>query len=358
MKLWASVGVAVGLLTVGCALLGAGASEGVVSQASGWEKASGKTRVMTYNLEWFNQGASEERLANIRSVLQNTAPDIVGLQEIEGKAALLKVFPASEWELALLDDPQEFQEVALAVRKPYKIEGWEMVFPGQELDYAFPGKRDLLKVTVRTPNGKKLVVYVNHKKSRSGGRMQTDNQREMAAALISAYIAHAGDANVVYLADANDSPWDRSTNILESGNVLAKAGANNDYSVLFNPTDALYAEDWTTIGVHSLYFGEAGVSAKVPGAREDNERLRGIDYRYPADVKVLQTFFDQVLVSPTLAAMGVTARVYDGEDALRGLRGRVRVNTDQQSGRRTVEYTEQGTIASDHVPVFADIQIP
>ncbi len=318
-------------------------------------KEADTTRMMTYNIQWFHNGDNPERIANLKTVLTNVAPDIVGVQEVEGRAALRQVFD-SQWTIGMLDDPQEFQELGIAVRKPYQLESYEMLFTGPELDYAFPGKRDVLRAVVKTPQGNTLVVYVNHFKSRSGGRLSTDLQRQMAAGMLASYIAYKKDENVVLMGDFNDSPNDAMANILESGNILAKGGEPNEYTLLANTVESLWEQDYVTIGLHDLFFGDP-ISPIVKGAKEDNDRLRGRDYRFPQDVKVTQTMMDQILVSPKLWARQVKSYVYVGNEAVKGLPGRVQVSEDERTGARTVKYLEKGTRASDHVPVVADIKL-
>lgn len=319
-------------------------------------KQSDYTRVMTYNIQWFHAGDDAKRISSIKEILDQTKPDIVCVQEIEGRAALRQIFDG-QWQIAMADAPDEFQETGVAVRRPYVLESYELVFTAKELDYAFPGKRDVMRAIVKTPSGKTMVVYSHHMKSRSGGRMQTDWQRQMAAGMLASLIANRRDENVVVAGDWNDAPNDASANILESGNVLAKGGDDKNYLLMANVTEELADQDFVTIGLHDLYFGEPGVTAKVPGAKADNDRLRGRDYRFPQDVKVPQTFFDQIFCSPNLFARGAKAYVYDHAPAIRGLSGRVQVSEDETTGARTVKYTEKGTRASDHLPVFADIRI-
>lgn len=314
------------------------------------------TRVMTYNIQWFHAGEDQKRIDNIKAILEQVKPDIVGVAEVQGKAALQQVFGA-DWQIGIKDFGDEHQETGICVKKPYKLLEYDMVFTAKELDYAFPGKRDVLRAVVQTPGGKNLVVYVNHFKSRSGGRLQTDPQRAMAAGMLASYIAYKGDENVVVLGDFNDAPNDAMANILESGDVKAPAGDTKNFKLLANVTEELCDKDYVTIDLHSLYFGEEVPSPVVRGAKAENDRLRGRDYKFPDDVKIPQTFFDQILVSPNLWARGAKAYVFAGVEAVRGLPGRVKVGEDEVSGARTVEYLENGTLASDHLPVYSDIRI-
>lgn len=323
----------------------------------GAQSAGSEARIMTYNIQWFHNGDSPERIQNIKTILSEVKPDVVGVQEIEGLAALKQVFPESDWQIGIKDLPEEFQECGIVVRKTWKLESYELIFSGRELDYPFPGSRDVLRAVVSSESGKSLVVYVHHFKSRSGGRKSTDAQREMAAGMLASYIASKGDKNYVVIGDFNDAPNDRSTNILESGNILAKGGDESPMNLLVNLTEPLLKEDYVSIGLHDLFEKNKQTTAIVAGAKADNDRLRGQDYRFPQDVKVTQSLFDQILVSPSLAKPGQRASIYSGIPALSGKRGRVQVIENKETGSRAVNYTEKGSLASDHLPVYADITV-
>lgn len=322
-------------------------------RSSAQENRQGLTRVMTYNIEWFSEDADPGRIANLKQVLAETAPDVVGLQEIQSRKALEQVFPASEWQIGIADDPKEAQELAVAVRKPHVLVGSELVFQAPALDGAFPNRRDVLRAVVQTPAGAQLVVYVVHMKSRSGGRKATDWQREMAAGLLASFlVGRQGEPNYVVLGDFNDAPDDRSVNILETGDLFAKPGPAAP-RVLHNLTEGLADRDYVTYGVHDFYEEGKKAEAVAKGAKEENARLRGQDYRYPDDVRVKQTFMDQVLASPALAkAWTGKVAVFSGAPALRGTKGRTRLVDG------TPEYSEKGTLASDHLPVYADLRVP
>lgn len=316
----------------------------------------GTVRVMTYNIQWFHQGDGLERIKNLKEVMAEIRPNVLGFQETQGRAAIMQILDDT-WNVGIIDDADEPQKLGIAVKAPYKLVDWEMLFTSPALNFAFPGKRDVLRATVETPQGLRMSVYVLHQKSRSGGRRQTDTQREMAAGIVAGYIAARGDNNAVVMGDMNDAPNDRSMNILESGDVMAKGGPRGEYRLLANLTEELADKDHVTIGMEDLYNGGPAISTIVPGAKAENDRLRGLDYRFPQDVKITQTFFDQILTSPHMLVAGNKAHVYGGVAAMRGLRGRVRVGEDPNTGTRTVQYTEKGTLASDHLPVFADVTL-
>ncbi len=325
-------------LSVGCT------AQPVVAEKDG-------LRVATYNIEWFSEDANPGRIANLKSVLNNVQPDIIGLQEIQSRKALNQIFD-DKWEIGMMDEASEDQEVAIAVRKPLKLEEVGMVFDDPIFDFSFPGRRDVLRAVVVSPDGARHSFYVNHMKSRSGGRRQTDPQREMAAGLLAAFIKGKAEENVVVLGDLNDAPDDRSVNILETGNLMASAGsASAANPLLVNLMDPLARSNHVSHGLFRLFSGDP-IEPVVPEAWSENERTRGIDYRYPDDLKVTQILFDQILVSPSLAKVAGKASIYSGADALRGEKGQTR-RTDTGT-----DYIEKGTLSSDHLLVYVDLKLP
>ena len=308
-------------------------------------------RIATYNIQWFSEEANPDRISNIRAVFKDLAPDLVAFQEVQSLKAAKQIFDES-YEIGMLDAPDEQQECGLAVKKPSVLVSTEAVFPEQNLDDAFPGRRDVIRCVVQTPNEKQLIVYVVHMKSRRGGRMQTDSRRQMACSLLAAYIrGRSEEKNVVVLGDFNDNPRDVSLNILESGDLMAKGGTNqSSQRLLVNLSDPLADRDYVTEGVspNDLSKGLPIVS----GASADNDRLRDKDYQFPQDVKVTQILFDQILVSHSLFLLTSGAHIYAGTRAMAGSLGRTQV-TDAG-----VEYLEKGDRASDHLPTYCDLIVP
>lgn len=324
----------------------------LVPACAGQANPTSRMRVATYNIEWFSEDANPQRIANLKSVLNNIAPDVVGLQEIQSKKALTQIFD-DRWEIGIADEASEPQETGIAVRKPFRLESYDQVFKDRTLDEAFPGKRDAFRAVVVAPSGQKISFYVLHLKSRSGGRRQTDHQRIGAAGLLASYIKMKREENVVVLGDLNDAPDDVSVNILETGDLNATHGKLTPKNpILVNLCEDLYRTDHVTFGLHDNFKGQ-DLPSVVPGAFRENERTRGIDYRYPQDLSVLQVFFDQILVSPNLKPRVLgTAKVYSAADALRGRSGRQR-----RGEGGNVDYQQKGDLASDHLPVYADIRL-
>lgn len=311
-------------------------------------KPQGAVRLMVYNLEWWNDQVSPERVQNLKRIFDDIQPDVVAFAEVQNLASLRK-FLGDEWQIAMEDAEDEAQETAVAVRKPLQLKAFRLLFPDPRRDFAFPGRRDVMESTVETPSGEVLRVYSNHWKSRRGGRLQTDPQRIAAAEYTAAYLLKNRIENAVFMGDLNDTPDDQSLQILESGDSKAKGGSPDRHRVLVNLMEGLYDRDGVTIGLAELYRGQP-VAPFVAGAKADSERLRGVDYRFPQDVRVTQTLFDQILVSPPLAKrVKGDPIIYANPVALAGTRSRVQV-TDAG-----VQYTQQGSRVSDHLPVFVDL---
>lgn len=308
------------------------------------EKQSG-LRIATYNIAWMGEGMTPERVANLRSVIANLNADIVAVQEAESFQAMRLVF-GSEWQIAMMNDSSELQELALAVRLPSKVLSRSMVFPDASLDDAFPGKRDVLRVVVRPPNGKDIVFYVVHMKSRRGGRLETDPRRIKACTLLARYLEKSKNERMVVLGDFNDYPDDRSLNILETGDPKAKGEMEERPGRLFiNLAEDLAKRECVSLDLYTRYRGRP-MQPVVYGARWDNNRLRGVKYRYPDDVNVTQALFDQILISHSLEGSLIGRPfVYAGADALRGAEAR-----RLEGGR------QEGSLASDHLPVCVDLR--
>lgn len=310
-------------------------------------------RAMTYNIEWLSEDAHPKRVEALQTIVGKIQPDIVAVQEVQSLAAVRQIFPESEYQVVMLDDPREPQETAVLVRKPLKITNWKMLFSGEEFEVFFPGRRDGLRAEVQFPDGQKVYVYSLHWKSRGGGgRLATDPQRQGAAKLLANDIKSLGSARILAMGDFNDTPDDVSVNILESGDARATGGRfASDKPLMVNLCEPLYRENYVTIEMSRRFIGDP-VQPVVPGAFRENERTRGINYRFPEDVQVTQTLFDQILVSPTLHSSyaGITT-IFCEPVALRGNGQRV-----QMDDQRNVRYLEKGSRASDHLPVYADFK--
>lgn len=303
-------------------------------------------RIATYNIAFLTESESPERIANLRSVIRAVNADVWGLQEIESKRAAQQVF-GDEYEIGIVDDRGESQDLAIAVKKPAKLQNYNLLFTDSGLNEWFPNKRDVLRATVLLGD-REIVFYVVHYKSRSGGRLETESRRIGASRILLDYLRVNPNEQRIILGDFNDTPDDACLNILESGD--GRAGGemtDNPGSWMFNAAQSLWNDNQCSLEVFLNYRGH-WVSPKNRGARKENDRLRGVHYRYPDDVPIPQILFDQILVSPSLHV--TRSFIYSDVDAVRGLKSDV---IRDANGHAVVR--SRGGLASDHLPVFTDV---
>lgn len=313
---------------------------------------SSQFKVATYNIYFLDDGIDTERRTRLRMVIQELNADVIGFQEINNPAALKNILPPS-YEIVMLDDPDQVQETALAVRDPFRVKSYRYVFPDTADDDAFPRTRDLLEVTTEI-NNTEIIFLVHHFKSRSGGRMKTDPRREAAAAKI---VAHVRDdlkgKHVVLLCDMNDNPDDRSANILEYGTNDAAAGIDStDDTFFFNTTESLLEKDLCSYGYSYIFADSKPGQSRftIPGAREENNHWRGKEHDFFKDVKIKALLMDQILVSMDLKSRFVEAGILQSINAVEGKSSSIKFTEEG------IVYTKRGTLASDHVPVWAVFQ--
>jgi endonuclease/exonuclease/phosphatase family metal-dependent hydrolase len=316
---------------------------------TGCGEQSTSIKVATYNIYWLDDGILEARKMRLQAVIRELNADIIGFQEIQSRAALENILPEG-YDIGMIDDAEELQEVALAVRKPFVLRDVKMVFPEDVYDQAFPKKRDLLEARVEG-YGHLFTVFVHHAKSRSGGRLQTDIQREQAAELMMRYLSsRIKHDRILVLGDFNDNPDDRSLNILEYGDAATPGGVDNKPDTfLFNVTEDLLNRDVCSYGYNYLYekIETPTFDPVVKGARDENNLWRGKPHDFMNDVKIKTILFDQILVSLNLKEYVQDVGVFDRASAVAGERSSVHFQGDQ------LIYTKRGDFASDHVPVWA-----
>jgi endonuclease/exonuclease/phosphatase family metal-dependent hydrolase len=307
----------------------------------GIAQAQEPLRVATYNIRFLdadklpNEG---DRHSKLKQVIERLEADIIGLQEIKDRRALEALFPPDEWLLVIDDESADEQDLALAVRRPLRVvrpvslnaDDADFLFSGVDETF-FPNRRDVLSVEVAVSETQTLTVLVTHAKSRLGGRTATDVRREGAAARIIQMLERNFDEkNFILLGDFNDTPDDRSLNILETGDP-STPGMEEDEpgSFLINLTEPLYAAGHVTFGRTGADTAGGRIRTLEPGAREFNNRERG------RDTHTGDQMFDQLLIPVRMRDRHVpnSTRVFDLEIAAIGT---------------------SATRASDHLPVYAD----
>ena len=120
-----------------------------------------RVRIATYNTKYLNKDIGAGRLAHLKQAIDDVNADVIGLQEIDDRAALQKVFDPNKWHIIIDDDSGKNQDLALVVRKRFRLPDFE----GRSLnaepkdflfsdapDTYFPDRRDVLCVQIRLPN--------------------------------------------------------------------------------------------------------------------------------------------------------------------------------------------------------------
>jgi endonuclease/exonuclease/phosphatase family metal-dependent hydrolase len=287
--------------------------------------ASGSLRVASWNAEWVGEETTAEEWRTKQAVFAELDADVVALQEIQDRAAAEKL-AGPDYAIAIAELAGEDQELAIAVRRPLKFKDNRLIFPEAKHEFAFPGGRDALWITLENPAGGSIEVVSVHFKSRRGGRKTTDPQREEAAAKLAEWVKTQGNP-VIIAGDFNDTPDDRSVNILETGDPKTAAGADQG-ELLDNPFDELWAKDHYSLGVRD-YFD----SPIMRGARAEDTRLRGRDYDFATEARIKQALFDQILLAPELAQK---------------MKGSAAIHFSDAAKSRS---------SSDHLPVWIDLKL-
>jgi len=300
--------------------------------------ADERVRIATYNIEFLNASIPASRADQLKDVIASLDADIIGLEEIADRAALERVFDPSEWSLVIDDQSNDNQDVAAAVRKPFRVISPtsldagddDFLFPDSANNSNWPNRRDGLLVEIETPDQHAHIrLIVVHSKARAGGRTNTDPRRVGAARdLVSFLEDKVDDGLYVIVGDYNDNPDDRSANILETGDPNALPGPEQiEGPFMFNLTESLLVDDRVSWGLSAANIVNGALETQVVGSRQVNNASRE-----SSSDTISPILFDQIVVSPLLQARYASASVQVFNDPIAF-----------QAGK-----------ASDHVPVFAD----
>lgn len=153
-------------------------------------------RVATYNVQFLDTSDPQARFDAIKRVIGGLDAHAIALQEIDNRAALLKVFDDNDWQIVIDDDSRDKQDVAVAIRSPLKIvkdtdgDGTveeiggfdaadaDFLFPSGGDNSPFPRRRDILHVQVLVPDVETPVhLFVVHAKARGPSRPDTNFRR-------------------------------------------------------------------------------------------------------------------------------------------------------------------------------------
>lgn len=170
-------------------------------------------------IELRRESPTELALRHTAQVVADLAPDVLGVVEAEDRTALGHfshdlVEPLAGWEFAhvMLVDGNDDRgiDVGLMTRAGYPIGTITSHVDDRTADGLRVFSRDCPELEVGLPDGRRLVVMVNHLKSKGYGAFQESNavRRRQAARVRELYDARlaSGDDLVVVLGDLNDTP--------------------------------------------------------------------------------------------------------------------------------------------------------
>jgi endonuclease/exonuclease/phosphatase family metal-dependent hydrolase len=305
-------------------------------------------RVATYNIAFLKETIPSTRIDRLKQVIARLDAHVIALQEIENRQALEQIFPPAEWALVIDDDSGDAQDLAVVVRREFKVilnnssptdldaDNPDFLFPGQAHEVEFPNRRDVLKVQIEEPRSRaRFFLFVIHAKSRGQdnrpARAFTEPRRVGAAEkLLKVLEERFDEQDFIVLGDFNDNPDDRSLNILESGDPNAPAGVEEiPGPFLINLCEPLVSAGHVSIGRTQADIQNGKINTIDPLSRTRNISAVGTN-AHTGDI-----LFDQLLIPVRMAERHVlgSTRVFDdpvavlGPDVLR---------------------------ASDHLPVYAD----
>jgi endonuclease/exonuclease/phosphatase family metal-dependent hydrolase len=151
-------------------------------------------------------------------VIRDVDAHVMAVVEADNRVALrdfskvlLSQVGATAYEHVMLIDGNDNRgiDVGILTRKGYDIDGIRShVDDGTAASRIF--SRDCPEYTIRTPSGERIVVLVNHLKSKGFGNQADNNKRRKAqaeaVAKIYRRIRKSGQRNVAVVGDMNDTP--------------------------------------------------------------------------------------------------------------------------------------------------------
>jgi endonuclease/exonuclease/phosphatase family metal-dependent hydrolase len=305
-----------------------------------------KVRVATYNIRFLNVGIPDGRAERLKQVLSKLDADVIGLQEIDDRAALERIFEKTQWQLVIDDESNDSQDLAVAVRKPFKVArldgdaanglnagDGDFLFPSGGDDSSFPRRRDVLCVEVAIPNTTRtFFILVHHAKARVGGRAATEQRRIGAARkILSVLEARFDEKDFVLLGDFNDNGDDRSLNILETGDPNAVAAMEEtDGPFLANLCEPLLKKGYVSHGRRESDIINGRVDLRDLLSRTRNFNALG------TNTNTGDILFENILIPVGMKSRCplATAVILDEPDGVRG---------------------PESLRASDHLPVYIDL---
>lgn len=197
----------------------------------------------------WNSERYAKKLEDLSMVLtaaqRNEFPEIIGLAEVENHSVLedllkTKAFRKSEYEIVHRDSPDRRGiDVALLYRKDeLKSVSSEWIPVNFPFDSSLT-TRDILHVSGKASDGRKIHFFVNHWSSRYGGMRESEPKRMYCAVSLRRKIdmlyAMESDPRIVIMGDFNDEPTNKSImHILQASNKLKNISTGELYNLFYD----------------------------------------------------------------------------------------------------------------------------
>ncbi len=178
-------------------------------------------RTLRGELSGWTQAVLRRKISQLARIISQMnagrGPDLLGVCEVENRSVLLRLrdalVPLGRGYEVTHHDTADGRGIDVAFLYDRDI------FTAEETFHYVVRKRnatrDLFQTNFRTAQGRLLCAIGNHWPARSGGRLESEPYRMMAAETLSYWIArvqevHGRNANVLVMGDFNDEPFDRS----------------------------------------------------------------------------------------------------------------------------------------------------
>ena len=233
------------------------------------------------NKSW-NDEAYSIRLERLASAIKEFDADVVVLEEIENESVMHDIanFLAGEWNSRKAYSYACFAKekggsIGVGVLSRFELASPTVHAMDIRCDTEMPSMRPLLQVTV-LKTGHELTLFVNHWKSMSGGKEETEIWRQHQEELLARRMAGmtSGNAAVIACGDFNRDLGDFSAGE-ESGTVFLNAGLDEE-----------------GVSVRSLWYAQSG-SVVEPGSYYYDGEWSRIDHFFASGAVEVLDFIVQ-----------------------------------------------------------------
>jgi len=291
---------------------------------NGYEYKDYSQKTSNYSREFFLK-----KIENIRKVLIDLNPDIIGLQEIETKRAIEELFNHIKdlnYKCFVMADKPQFSIVKTALISRYKII--------QAIGYkTIPDVRNILLAKILV-NNDTLVIFVNHWKSKRGPESERIKIAKIHRKILDSLFSINPKMKVISLGDFNTHFDDNESDVIE--------GDAFNYKLVVGLKDYLINNNY----LYDLW-----------NELEEDVRNKKIGSHY---FRNKWGTLDHILVSQSL--LDTNSTIYYIKSSFNVFRANYLLTIDGIPYRWQIEFEGDFTIHlgkgfSDHLPIYAKFRI-